>query len=427
MGTIITVTLFACFCASEAVLPMSAVDEWRVEIGPGSVGTITLTEAAVLDITPPQRIIVRDEKHASLPIFNPKAGGWAKGAKPLGIKTEECSATDRLYPETLRVKDTAEDLATVFTVGKDYDLDPFWGTFGRIEGSAIAATQPVFIDYEYEPDRLDTIAVDANGAVSLFKGEPSLGVVFPAPVPDGFTPVARVWMPGKCNALTEDNLYPIFFDTQDVSSDTPSIAEQLLPETLKILRSGDPLTVVTFGDSVTCGGGVGKDQSLWWQQQFLTRLQERFPKAQLTWKNAGWGGANSAAYIKSPRGSEHDYIRDVLEPKPDLVVIEFVNDAYLDEKGVAEHYGKILKDLRGVGAEVILLTPHLVRPDWMGLDVSKVKEDPRPYVRGLKEFGAANKVAVADASTLYCNLWREGIPYMTVMANAINHPRCARA
>ena len=126
--------------------------------------------------------------------------------------------------------------------------------------------------------------------------------------------------------------------------------------------------------------------------------------------------------MKSPRGSEHDYVRDVLEPKPDLVVIEFVNDAYLDEAGVAEHYGRILADVRGAGAEVILLTPHLVRPDWMGMDTLKVKEDPRGYVRGLKAFGAANDVAVADASALYCNLWRQGLPYMTLMANAINHP-----
>ncbi len=424
MGTLTSLALLSCIwtAVSEPVLPMRVVENWRIEIGPGVAGSITVDASVSFDIEPPQHIVVEDEKHDALPMFNPKAGGWAKGAKPRGIQTEECSATDRLHPETLRVKDKPGKDPTVFTMGKDYELDPFWGTFGRIEGGIIAADQPVFLDYEYEPDRLDTIAVDATGKVSLFKGEPSLGIVLPAPIPEGFTPVARVFVPGKCTALAEDNLYPIFFDEPETVSATPSTAEKLLPKTLEKLRSGAPLTVVTFGDSVTCGGGVGSDQSLWWQQQFLTRLKEGFPKSQVTWKNAGWGGASSAAYINSPRGSEHDYIRDVLEPKPDLVIIEFVNDAYLDEQGVTEHYGKILADLRGVGAEVILMTPHLVRPDWMKLEVMKVKEDPRPYVRGLKAFGAANNVAVADASTLYCNLWRQGIPYMTLMTNAINHP-----
>lgn len=427
MGTVVLLALSSCCYTHtpDGTLPMCIVystDVGRVVIGPGTVGAITVDVAFSFDVEMPRHIVVKDEKHDALPMFNPKAGGWAKGAKPRGIQTEECSATDRLHPETLRVKDKPGKDTTVFTLGKDYELDPFWGTFGRIEGSAIAADQPVFLDYTYEPDRLDTIAVDATGGVSLFKGEPALGVVLPAPVPEEFTPVARVFVPGKCTSLTADNLYPIFFDEPDTLSATSSTAEKLLPKTLKKLHTGAPLTVVTFGDSVTCGGGVGSDQSLWWQQQFLTRLKKRFPESQAIWKNAGWGGASSAAYMNSPKGSEHDYIRDVLEPKPDLVIIEFVNDAYLDEQGVAEHYGKILADLHDIGAEVILMTPHLVRPDWMGLEVMKVKEDPRPYVKGLKAFGAANNVAVADASTLYCNLWRQGIPYMTLMTNAINHP-----
>jgi len=29
---------------------------------------------------------------------------------------------------------------------------------------------------------------------------------------------------------------------------------------------------------------------------------------------------------------------------------------------------------------------------------------------------------VADASAEWCKLWRRGIPYVTILANAINHP-----
>ncbi|OQB34648.1 MAG: GDSL-like Lipase/Acylhydrolase [Candidatus Hydrogenedentes bacterium ADurb.Bin179] len=406
--------------APTQVFPLQVTGDWRVVIGPGEAGGVSLAQSVSFDIASPERISIQNERHATLPMYNPHAGGWVRGAKLRGIQTEECTATGKLYPDTLRVKAGQGESSTVFVEGKDYQLEPFWGTFGRIEGSSIGDSQEIYIDYTYEPDRLDTLGINTAGEAQLFKGTSSLGVVPPAPVPDGFTPVARIWVPGRDERLTEDNLYPIYFDSPGESPEP--VAERLLPETLAKLRSGTPMTVVTFGDSVTCGGGVGTNQDQWWQGQFLEQLKEHFPSSQVTWKNAGWGGASSEAYMKSPRGSEHDYVRDVLEPKPDLVVIEFVNDAYLDEAGVPEHYGAILKDLRGVGAEVILLTPHLVRPDWMGTDTLKVKEDPRGYVRGLKAFGQANNIAVADASALYCNLWRQGLPYMTLMANAINHP-----
>lgn len=424
MGNVLCLMLLAAFCSNtpDPTFPVRLAGDWRIEIGPGTAGRAILAKATTFNITPPHLITVRGEHHASLPVYNPNAGGWARGAKPRGIQTEECTSPGKLYPETLRVKAGQEDNAMVFTEGKDYLLEPSWGSFGRIEGGAIGEGREVYIDYDYEADRLDTIAINAAGEARLFEGTPALGVVLPAKEEEGFSPVARVYVPGRITKLTEDNLYPVYFDAPDETGHAPSTAEEFLPQTVAKLRLGEPLTLVTFGDSVTCGGGVGSDQTQWWQGQLLARLKDRYPASQVTWKNAGWGGASSKSYMASPRGSEHDYIRDVLEPEPDLVIIEFVNDAGLDEQGVADHYGKILDNLRGVGAEVILMTPHLVRPDFLGLSTTKVKEDPRAYVRGLKAFGKANHVAVADASTLYCDLWRRGLPYMTLMANSINHP-----
>jgi hypothetical protein len=137
---------------------------------------------------------------------------------------------------------------------------------------------------------------------------------------------------------------------------------------------------------------------------------------------AAWPGRSSAAYLNEPRGGEHDFVRDVLEPKPDLVTAEFVNDAYLDEAQTQVHYTEIMKRLSSAGAEVILITPHLVRPDWMRLNTGKFDEDPRPYVKGLRRFAAEHHVALAETSALWCRLWRQGIPYMTLEANSINHP-----
>ena len=57
-----------------------------------------------------------------------------------------------------------------------------------------------------------------------------------------------------------------------------------------------------------------------------------------------------------------------------------------------------MADFRSQGTEWNILTPHYVRPDWMGLDRERdIDDDPRPYVAGLREFGARHGVALADA------------------------------
>jgi hypothetical protein len=82
-----------------------------------------------------------------------------------------------------------------------------------------------------------------------------------------------------------------------------------------------------------------------------------------------------------------------------------------------------LADFRRIDAEWIILTPHYVRPDWMGLDREcRIDDDPRPYVAGLRRFAAREPVALADASLCWGRLWRQGIPYTSLLMNAINHP-----
>jgi hypothetical protein len=109
--------------------------------------------------------------------------------------------------------------------------------------------------------------------------------------------------------------------------------------------------------------------------------------------------------------------------KPDLIVSEFVNDAGLNPQQVEERYSQLLADFKAIGAEWIILTPHYVRPDWMGLSSQRdIDNDPRPYVAGLRQFATKHSVALADASLRYGRLWRQGIPYNTLMLNGINHP-----
>ena len=189
------------------------------------------------------------------------------------------------------------------------------------------------------------------------------------------------------------------------------------------LRSGQPLRILAWGDSVTVGTYLPDWEHQRWQEQFVTRLRTRFPKAQIELVTEAWGGRNTGSYLAEPPGSEHNYGEKVLARKPDLIVSEFVNDAGMNEAQVEQHYGKLLADFKAIGAEWIILTPHYVRPDWMGLTQElEIDDDPRAYVKGLRQFAAKHQLALADASLRYGRLWRQGIPYSTLMLNSINHP-----
>ncbi len=425
------VSLLLTLCAAggarelENAMPARLLDSWTVEVGPGTVhtpsGNVTLAEPVRIEVPRPDKVEVRDERYDALPVFNDKAGGWVKGAQLKALVAEECTASGALYPESVRVKPVTAGEAD-YAAGADYAIDTFWGTFGRIEGGRIGEATPVLVDYDYEYPRLDSVVAHGEGRVELVRGTPAPALALPPALPEGAVAVVNVWLPGRTEALTEENLYSISFDALDGATKIESTAERLLPKTLAKLRNGDPVTIVAWGDSVTNGGGVGNRTAEWYQNQFVERLRQRFPKSEITLHTAAWPGGNSTGYMTAAAGGTYDYHRDVLDRKPDLVTIEFVNDAYFDVAGVAEHYGRILTDLRGIGAEAILITPHFVRPDWMKVETLKLDEDPRPYVKGLYAFAKANEVAVADASAKWCRLWRQGLPYITLEANAINHP-----
>lgn len=405
-------------------IPARITAPWTIEVGPGKVvldgREIVLKQAVSFEVKPQSKVEVRDEKHDSLPLFNPNAGGWIKGAKLKQLITEECTAAGYLIPESVKIK-SAAGMGTALKQGTDYDLDGFWATFGRLDGGAIKEGQPVWIDYDYYPCRLDSVVMDSAGKVKYEEGKPVVALAQPPALSAGETAIVNVWLEKAPQGLNDDNLFPI----EEVNMSTCSgeaQAEKLLPKTLAKLRAGDEVTIVAWGDSVTDGGGVTNTPDKWYQEQFAQQLRERFPKARINMITAGWGGRCSQNYLDAPRGSDKDFVRDVLEPKPDLVTIEFVNDAYYNEDQTQVQYKKIMDLLQGNGSEVILITPHLVRPDWMQMTSMKFDEDPRPYVKGLYRFAKENGVALADASQLWCALWRQGIPYITIEANSINHP-----
>lgn len=392
---------------------MEPAGGWQVKVSCGEV-------SAVLAVDPPDIVTVTDERYDTLAVFQGPV--WRRGTPLLGTKAEACSVADALEAASLAVRDRPGAGAKTYALGKDYQLEPRWGGFGRLEGGAIPADQPVFASYRYAMMRLDSVVLTSDKKFALRKGVPHVATPRPPELAAGETRVGNVWLSGRVNQLDATALFPISesaFPEPPLAG--PSVAERALPKTLAKLRSGAPVRVLAWGDSVTECIYLPFGQK--WQEQFAARLRERFPKASLIMLSEGWGGRTTTAYRNEPPGSPRNYAEKVLALKPDLIVSEFINDASMDEAAVLANYGAILKDFKAIGAEWVILTPHYARPDWMGLkQETGIDQDPRPYVRGLRLFAQNNRVALADASLRWGRLWRQGLPYSTLLMNNINHP-----
>ena len=418
VSLLLVLALNATHAATPAELKLTG--DWEVRVSVSEPRPLTET----LHVVPPIALTVTAEKHDSLPVFNAGAGGWAKGAQLRGVRAQETTTPHLLEPESLVLRSGPEPGSTLLSRGKDYEVDLVWGTIGRSTNGVVREGQPVYASYRYAPLRIDAMVLTAAGRIVLRQGESRPAAPLPPELGPGERRLANIWLPGRLSRLAPEHLFPVMEAAYpEPPKPKPAPAEQLLPRTMEKLQSGARLRILAWGDSVTVGTYVPDWEHNRWQEQFVARLKSRFPKANIELVTEAWGGRNTASYLGEPPGSEHNYQEKVLATKPDLVVSEFVNDAGLKPEQVKERYGRLLADFKGIGAEWIILTPHYVRPDWMGLDRERdVDEDPRPYVAGLRQFATANNVALADASRRYGRLWRQGIPYSTLMLNSINHP-----
>jgi lysophospholipase L1-like esterase len=413
-------------CAAWGEMPeLEIIGDWKVRVSPGRVKIgakeAQIARSAILTVSPPARITVRDERYDSLPLFDPKAAPWMQGARLRQLITCETTAPDMLLPETLILKSGPGD-APRYTLNRDYGLQARWASFGRLPEGRIGEGQPVWADYVCEWHRIDSLVLNRRGEVSLRAGKPHNATPLPPDISPEETRLANVWVPGRLSKLTPESLYPILETDapQPRRADAPA-ASRLLPRTWAKLQRGEPLHILAWGDSVTAGGEASSVEKRY-QNRFLALLQQAFPRAKLRLTTAGWGGRSSDSFLKEPPGAEFNFERAVIEPRPDLIVMEFVNDAWMTPQIVEEKYSYLQKRFQEIGAEWIILTPHFVRPDWMNAPSVRVEEDPRPYVAGLRQFAAKHNVALADASRRWGRLLKQGIPYITLLSNSINHP-----
>lgn len=395
---------------------LTLTGDWQVEI-------VTPQGRTVLDVPLATIVTVESERFDRLPPFDAKASGWRKGARLHGVIAQECTVKGLLDPASLQLRAAAAADSPRFELGKDFAADLDWGTFGRLPGGKIGENQPVIASYRHGLSRIDSIVRSQQGKIKLRQGTPHPAAPLPASLHEGDTRLTNIFVAGRIARLSSVHLFPILETAYPEPVHSTALADERLPKTMKKLRNGGSLRVLAWGDSVTDGGFLPNRDRDRWQAQFVARLAERYPKAKIELVTEAWGGRSTASYLAEPPGSVHNYQEKVLGAKPDLIVSEFVNDSGLNAKLVEERYGRLLADFRKIGAEWIILTPHYVRGDWMGLASEReIDRDPRPYVEGLRQFAVKHRVALADASLRWGRLWRQGIPYSTLLLNAINHP-----
>jgi len=356
------------------------------------------------NVEPAAIISVENEE---VQIGEDKPEGWQFGTK---LK-ETGSLNNCLIPNSLKV--ISGDGKIVFDEGKDYLADHFWAAIGRIPEGRIKKGETVLVSYKYSMQRVDLLECDPNGVLTIEKGEELKACPIPPKLKRGCTHLANIYLPYNTKILSGELVYPFLGSFPQPLKKELKAKSALVPKTLKKLKKGAPVKIVFWGDSVTCGGEASRPGRAF-PKVFIKMLEKKFPKSKIKAKNSGVGGSSTEGRIK-------DIKKDVLNMKPDLVIVEFVNDMALPKENFFKNYYSAIDQLQKLGSEIILTTPHFVMPSWMGQTSEKCSET-RPAVQWLRDIAEEKKTGLADVSKRWEHLKDEGIPFMTLLRNNINHP-----
>ena len=381
---------------------------------------VKVAEPATLAVAPAPVLAVAGEP---VKLSADQPAGWAKGTRLRALSARDVNACGALVPASLELRRAKG--GGLLKVGDDYLADTAWGHVGIGTNSCVTVKDTVFASYRYSLLRMDTIQVSAAGKASLKAGEPHISAPVPPAADAGCTAIAHVFVNYSDTGPKTGRIYPVLETAaQAVTGSTSG----RIPKTLAKLKAGGPVKIVCWGDSVTAGGNASKPE-LRYPDVFAAGLRERFPQAKIEMQNISAGGSHSRQWLFPDkfqyRGKPWQETgvtwQRIADAKPDLVTLEFVNDAGMTPVVVEEVYTGILKRVQDLGAELILITPHFTMWKMMGFK-SMNEAERRPYVLALRGFAGQHNIALADAAARWEHLWKEGLPYLTLLHNTINHP-----
>jgi lysophospholipase L1-like esterase len=386
----------------------------KIRVAPGTIDVdgvaVTVAAETVLELAPARTVSVRDE---ALTLSEDAPKGWGKGTSLRGCVSRGTTLAGCLVPDSLVIKAAAGPEGRRLVEGTDWRADKLWGKVGRMPEGPVSATTTVYADYDYSLLRVDTLEVRSDGKVVLRTGAEHKSIPEPPAVDAGARALCNIYLPYHCTELTAAELYPVGIPFPEPGQEELQARAATVAKAREKLEAGGDFNLVFWGDSVTCGGDSSVPEKMF-TRAFTTWLRDRYPQTRINSINSGTGGWNSQSKLPL-------FQQEVLDKKPDLVIIEFVNDMGMGRDQIFRNYTEAVSKIRAQGGDVIILTPHFTRPDMMGTTDLRTGET-RAAVGFLKEFAAENNVGLADASRRWAHLWQEGLPYMTLLNNGINHP-----
>lgn len=306
---------------------------------------------------------------------------------------------------------------TKLEYGKDYIVNYRWGRLGTAPGLPIKNDDEVQVSFSYRLMRIDSIVRKADGSERLVKGKGALNTPVQPPIAPDETRTANIFV-----SYNNTEILPVKESAELAKTAT---AKGALSKTLARLKSGKPVKIVCWGDSVTFGEDASPGKS--YPLLFEKALKEIFPGANITVKVVAVSGSGVRHWLepeKNPFGGQTDRCRweKIAAEKPDLITVEFVNDAGSGAEQTRQIFAEILKRANAIGAELVLITPHFAVPAWTTGYTSIKDNKPRQYDKAVREFAMVNNVSIADVCARWEHLEAEGIPYPSLLKNSVNHP-----
>jgi lysophospholipase L1-like esterase len=363
----------------------------------GQSGTFTVGPAEKVPFDGERTTLTSDRPH-----------GYARGTHLKGVIAGGTALPDCVDSASIEVK--LPD-GTRAEAGSDYLLDGRWAALGRVEGGRISTDTEVIISYEVGQLRLDSIVL-RDGRLEYAQGRSRKNAPPLPEVPPNGTEIARIFIPYHATSVEPWHVYAVCPPYPEPDAAERAARREQVKKTLAKLQAGQPVTIVTWGDSVTVGGDASPGNGF--AELFVTRLRERYPKSPITHVNAGIGATNTSHRLQNLE-------KDVLAHHPDLVTIEFVNDMGLPAELTRKNHEHAISAIRPAGGEVILITPHFTMPEMMGHAIPRGPET-RKNVAQLRDIAREQSVGLADVSRRWEHLEAEGIPYVCYLENGINHP-----
>ena len=378
---------------------------------------VRVTAPARLTIPPAEVVTVRDEE---LRLSPDKPAGFFTGTKLAGTRASNLGAFRSLIEESIALRDAS---GRPLVKGTDYLVSAPFALLGLGPQPRVTSADTVYATYSHFRQRIDLIAVDARGVALLVPGVPHIATPEIPAAPRGAIPIATVYRPFGARTLEAAHVFPITATGREAATVTTT---GRVPKTLAKLRRGDPVTVVCWGDSITVGADVAPEAA--WANRLRTELTARFPRASLNHRNHSIGGTKTAQWLHNgdfpglpKRNPEKCRFEHILAEKPDLVVMEFLNDIVLKAPVLEETYSRIHDAFAARGIEWIIVTPSQKIPE--SFNLAEMKDgQPRLLDTFLRELSGRHGYALADTAARWKHLHREGVPYFALFANAYNHP-----